>query len=322
MKRFVVLIAAIAIVIALWTGAWFWAAGTAAGFVKSLETADGVSTPRVTCGSFAITGYPFGFDATCSDATIVSLDTTVTVKGLKATALVYNPFHVLAFAQSPVSYDDAMTGSRGRLDFADAEASARLTGWRIGRVSLVVNQPVWNDTILEDQLRAKAKSVALHLIDLPDLHDAAKGLSGLGESVTIKGLVAPLQGIADGEVTLEAAVSGLSDDLRTYGDGDLLRRWQGAGGTLKIVSFRGTDGTDYATTTGELSLDGQLCLQGQMKVASKGVVEQLGPLIPEAWKGWVLGEQEADGSYTQTLSFVAGVMFSGLVPLVDVPRLC
>jgi hypothetical protein len=321
MKRFVVLIAAIAIVIALWTGAWFWAAGTATAYVKSLEAADGLTTPRVTCGGFSITGYPFGFDATCSDATIVSLDTTVTIKGLKASALVYNPFHVLAFAQSPVTYDDAVTGSRGRIDFADAEASARLTGWRIGRISVVVNQPVWNDTILEDQLRAKAKSVGLHLIDLPDLHDGAKGLSALGEHITIDGLVAPLQKIANGDLVFDSEITGLPDDVRTYGDGDFLRRWQGAGGAFKIVNFKGTDGADYATTTGTLSVDDQMRLQGQLKLASKGVVERLGPLIPDNVKGLILGAQESDGSYMQTLNIVAGMVFSGLVPAGMIPPL-
>src|SRR5262245_44754339 len=122
MNRFGILVTVIVIVIGLWTGAWFWAAGTASAYVKSLETADGVTTPRVACGSFSITGYPFGFDATCTNATVVSADTTITVQGVKATMLVYNPFHILAFMQSPVTYDDAFTGSRGRLDFADMEA--------------------------------------------------------------------------------------------------------------------------------------------------------------------------------------------------------
>ena len=37
-----------------------------------LETADGETMPRVVCGSFSITGFPFGFDANCTNATIVS----------------------------------------------------------------------------------------------------------------------------------------------------------------------------------------------------------------------------------------------------------
>jgi hypothetical protein len=319
MKRFGILIAIIVIVIVAWTGAWFWAAGAASAYVKSLETADGVTTPRVSCGSFSITGYPFGLDATCTNATLVSSDTTVTAAGVKATVLVYNPFHVLAFMQSPVTYDDAFTGSRGRLDFADMEASARLTGWRIGRVSVVVNQPVLNDTVLEDRLIAKANRAEFHLVDDAEKHDAERGLAALEEYVKIDGLNAPMQKIANGAMTLEAEITGLADDVRTFGDGDLIRRWQAAGGEMRIVSLKGEDGADNFSTTGTLGLDEMGRVKGQLAIVSKGVVERLGPLIPEDFKWLVLGAQDADGSYSQTLNIAAGVVFSGLVPMGMIP---
>ncbi|HWA19252.1 MAG TPA: DUF2125 domain-containing protein [Devosia sp.] len=319
MRRFGILIAIIVIVIALWTGAWFWAAGTASAYVKSLETADGVSTPRVTCADFSITGYPFGLDATCTDATIVSSDTTVTVAGVKATILVYNPFHVLAFARSPLTYDDAFTGSRGRLDFADMEASGRLTGWRVGRVSVVVNQPVLNDTVLEDRLIAKAAKAEFHLVDDAQKHDAAKGLAALEEYVKIDGLNAPMQKVANGSLTLEAEITGLPDDVRSYGEGDLVKRWQVAGGEMQIVSLKGEDGADNFSTQGTLGLDEMGRVKGQLAIVSMGVVERLGPMIPEDFKWLVLGAQAADGSYSQTLNIAAGVVFSGLVPMGMIP---
>ena len=57
------------------------AAGQATDYVKSLETADGETMPRLKCGQFGIGGFPFGFDVTCTDATIESGDVTVTVAG-------------------------------------------------------------------------------------------------------------------------------------------------------------------------------------------------------------------------------------------------
>ena len=313
-RRFGILVGVIVAVIAIWAGVWLWAAGVAASAVKTLETADGITTPRVTCGSFSITGFPFGFDATCSDATIVQADTTATVHGLKASVLVYNPFHVLAFAQSPVTIDNALTGSRSRLDFADAEASARLTGWRIGRVSLVVNAPVWNDTILEDRLKAKASKVEFHLVDDPQKYDAQKGIAALEEYVLVDGLTAPLQDIANGHLTFEGEINGLPDDVRTYGDADVLRRWQANGGAFRIVSLQGEDGDNRIASDGTLSLDASGRVQGQMKLISKGMVERFGAAIPDNFKGLVLGAQADDGSYSQTINIVGGGIFAGLIP--------
>ena len=65
------------VLVAGYSVAWFWAAGQATAYVKTLETADGNSMPRVVCGDFGIRGFPFGFDATCSNATITSGDVTV-----------------------------------------------------------------------------------------------------------------------------------------------------------------------------------------------------------------------------------------------------
>lgn len=321
MKKIIALGIVVLIVAVGYTAVWFWAAGQARDYVKTLETADGETMPRVTCESFGIGGFPFGFDATCTKATIVSGDVTITASGLKASAEVYNPTHVLVFAQSPVGVADAFTGSQGRLDFKDAQASARLNGWRIGRVSLIVDAPVWNDTVLADTLVAKADKVEVHLLDNPEKHDVAKGLAALAEYVDVDGLVAPGFEIVSGKATLEAEVTNLPDDVRTYGDADLLKRWQAAGGKLQVVGLKGDDGTTHFDATGTLGLDGSGRLEGQVKLNSNGVVERLGTTIPEQFKGLLLGGQAADGSYSQTVNIAAGVIFSGLMPAGLVPPL-
>lgn len=321
MKRIIVLGAVVLLVIVLWSGAWFWAAGQAAAYVKTLETADGVTTPRVTCESFGIGGFPFGFDLTCTAATITLNDTTVTVSGLKASALVYRPTFVLVFAQSPVTIADAFTGSQRRLDFTDAEASARLDGWRIGRVSLVVNAPVWNDVVLEDRLIARADRLEAHLIDVPAKHDAKAGLAALAEYAEIDGLIAPGLEIVSGKTTFEGEITNLPDDVRTYGDADLLKRWQTAGGKFALTGFKDDDVDSRFDVAGTLGLDAQGRIEGQLKLNSKGVVERLGPLVPEQFRGLILGGQAADGSYSQTVNIAAGVVFSGLVPAAVIPPL-
>jgi hypothetical protein len=319
MKRIIILGAVVALVIVAWTGAWFWIAGMVGSYAKELETADGVTTPRVTCQSFQVSGYPFGLDTTCSGATIVMADTTVTVSGIKTAMEVYNPFHVLMFAQAPVAIADAFTGSQSRVDFADAEASARLTGWRIGRISLVVDKPVWNDTLLDDRLLAKADKLEVHLMDVAGEHDAAKGTASLAEYAKVSGLDAPAYQIAGGEATFEGKLTGLSDDVRTYGDADAIRQWQQRGGRFTLVGFKGQDATAQFDTAGNLSLDAQGRAEGQFTITSKGVVERLGGMVPDQMKGLILGSPAQDGSYSQTINIRAGLVFAGLLPAAMIP---
>lgn len=321
MKKIIALGVVVFLLVAGYGVAWLWAAGQASEFVKSLETADGETTPRVTCGSFAVSGFPFGFDVTCTNATVVSGDVTVTLASLKGTAQVYRPTHVLLFGQSPVEIDDAFTGSKSRVDFASAQASVRLDGWRIGRASVVVTEPVWNDTVLDDRLLAKATKVEAHLVDVPAKYDAEKGLATLAQYALVEGLDAPGVQIGNGQATFESEVSNLPDDVRTYGDGDLLTRWQAADGKLTISSFKGGDATSSFDVTGTLGLDRGGRLEGQLKLHSNGVVERFGPMIPPEYKGWIVGEQAADGSYSQTLNIVAGVVLSGLMPMGMIPPL-
>jgi hypothetical protein len=319
MKRIIILGAVVLLVVVAWTGAWFWGAGFITDQVRALASADGVTEPKLTCGSFGVGGYPFGFDLTCTNANVSYGDVTVTASGLKAAAQVYNPTFVLVSAQSPVSIADAFTGSQSRVDFEWAQGSARLTGWRIGRISLVVEKPVWNDTVLEDRLIARAGHVEAHLVDLPEEHDAKAGLAGLGQYVQLEELNAPGFTINAAKATLESSVDKLPDDVRTYSDPELLKRWQAAGGSFTLKGINAVDGDTSLDATGALRLDDQGRLNGQLKLHSKGVVERVGPSIPEAYRGWIVGAQGADGSYSQTVNIAAGVVFAGLIPAGMVP---
>lgn len=321
MKKIIALGVVVFGLVALYGLAWLWAAGQATAYVKSLETADGVDAPRVVCSNFAISGFPFGFDANCEGATVETGDVTITLGGLKAAVEVYRPTHVLFFAQSPASISDAFTGSSGRIDFVRGQASVRLDNWRIGRASLVIDEPRLTDTVLEDRPLANATRLEAHLIDQPGKHDASKGLASLAQYVKIDGLDAPGWQVARGEAQLEAEITNLPDDMRVYGDADLLRRWQDAGGRFVLTGLKGGDSVGSFEASGTLGLDSAGRAEGQLKLHSNGIVERLAPLFPPDYQGWIVGTQAADGSYSQTLNIAAGVVFSGLVPTGIIPPL-
>src|SRR3954470_5470279 len=107
MNRFLIAIIIFVLVIAGWTGAWFWGSGQITSYAKSLETADGVTTPRVVCAGFSVGGFPLGFDVTCANATVTLGDEVATIAGLKGSMDVYDPLHVLISARSPATIEDS-----------------------------------------------------------------------------------------------------------------------------------------------------------------------------------------------------------------------
>lgn len=319
--RIITLGGVVAVVLVLWAAAWIVISGIVRTNVEALALADGETSPRVTCGRLDIGGFPFRFDVVCAHAGIVSGDTAVAVADLRASVLVYQPFHVLVFAQGPAGIEDAFTGSRRRLDWEKLEASLRLSDWRIARASVVVDKPVWTDTLAGETEVARAEHAEFHLVDVPGAHDAAAGTAALEVYSTVAGLDAPLFEIAGGQGAIEAEITGLPDDVRTLGEGEPLKRWQAAGGQLKLISAKGNDTNHSFDISGAVALDAAGRPDGQLSIATKGIVEKLGGLVPPELQGLILGAPAEDGSYKQVVTLKSGVVFSGIMPAGVLPAL-
>jgi len=323
MRRIIILGVVLAIVVAGWTGAWFYAANLIRQNVVALASADGVSAPKVACQQLDIGGYPFWFDVTCGGLTVTSGDLTATASQLKASLLVYDPWHVNATATSPLALEDAFTGTKQRLDWSSLIASAHLVDGRIERISILGDKLVLNDTQAGDALIAKADHAEFHLLDVPAEHDVSKHLAALRNYIKLDHLNAPGFQINDGSGTFDAEITGLPDNVQAFGDADFLTRWQAAGGklTLENNGFTGADGSISFTTTGSVGLDSQYRPQGQVTVVSSGLAERLGPMIPEQYRGLVLGSPDKDGKTSVVLNLTNALIFSGVIPLGTLPPL-
>ena len=66
-------------------------------------------------------------------------------------------------------------------------------------------------------------------------HAAAAGTAGLATYVSATTLDVPALQVTGGELSVEAELTKLPDDLRVLAAPDAIRRWQGAGGELKLV---------------------------------------------------------------------------------------
>jgi hypothetical protein len=337
LRKFAALLIAIVLVVALWIGGWLWAAGELRTQVALLAQNDGETNPKITCGTLNVTGFPFRFDIECADGTLTQLDTTVTVAGVRASAMVYNPTHVLISAKAPLTIADAFSGAQSRVDFTGLQASARLAsrdliegfsgaGWRIANVSLVADGVTWNDTVVGDLLRMSADHVEAHLVDLPEGRDKAAHTATLGIYASLANFSFPELQVSAAQSTLEAKLDQLPDDLTEFTSPDALRNWQARGGKLTLAKFAGNQPAPVESfeVAGELSLGPTGLANGQVTYTTRGILDRLLaraiPPVPPLQVVMFKGMPNPDGTSTNTLAIadgkvtLAGFLIAELLP--------
>lgn len=320
-KRIIILGTIILFVVLAWAGGWFFIAGQVRQQVEMLALADGETTPQLHCDTLDIGGFPFRFDIDCTSASLVSADMLVELPGIRASAMVYRPTHLVASALGPAQLSDAFTGLRQEVAWSTLEASLRLENWRIARLSLLAHDLAWSDRLFGDRLIAQSPQVEMHLLDMPELHDPEAGRSALALYLRAQDVEAPSIALATTNAEIEAEITALPDDIRNWGITPPLPDWQQAGGRLRIVGIRATDGSADLNAAGELGLDTQGYPTGSIAVDSLGVAERIGPYIEEPWRTLVLGVPGDDGRHANQLNFAGGGLSSGLVPIAELAPL-
>lgn len=315
-KRIIALGAVILIVIVGWSGGWLFLSDQIKRNVAAMAEADGVAAPKVTCGTLTVGGFPFRFDLDCADGTLVSGDVTATLAELRVSVRVYDFYHARISARGPVMLTDAFTGSQSKIEWETLEASARITNNRIGRISIEATKPVWTDMIFGDLVIASADKIETHLLDIPERHEADKGLAALASYSKVSNAAMPALTLNAAEIELQGNIIGLPADVASLGAPDALQRWQQAGGKLQDIALNGTDGERFARAEGTLGLDDQGRMEGQVNLTSRGAADILFAAVPEQLKGAVIGPVGADGSTHQVMNFRAGVMVVGVLPLM------
>lgn len=334
MRKFIWLGVVVLALIGLWSLGWLLLAGEARKQVELLAANDGESAPKLSCGALSVTGYPFRFDVACTEALLVMGDVSVRAAGVKASVLAYSPTHVIYSLASPLRFEDAFTGSRSRVDFAGFEGSARLTardfnavlngeGWRIARISMVADKPSWTDTLAGDLLQASADHAELHLLDMPEQHDAEAGTAGLALYATVAALAAPGLAVAEAEGSLELEVSGLPDDLNGFADPQLAQKWQQRGGVAKLVRLKGEQPAPETMidASGEARLNAAGLLDSTLSYRSKGLFPRFAGLLDPIYLAMLQGKEEPDGSFSNSIATQNGEMRLLTFTLFSIPPL-
>lgn len=320
-KRIIILGSIVLLLVIAWTAGWYFVTGQIRQQVEALAFADGETSPQLTCATLGMGGYPFNIDIDCTDAVIVSGDVMVEIPEVRASAVVYRPTHLIASARGAAEISDAFTGQRSALSWDGLEASLRVDNWRIARLSIVGTNVNWNDLLFGDALIARAGTVEMHLLDIPERHDAQEGLADLALYARTTALDFPGAAVQAADIELESEITRLPDDLRDIDTATLLPTWQRAGGRLDAIALRSKDAGSDLEANGNLMLDEAGLLNGQIDITSHGVAERIGPMIEEPWRTLVLGVPGNDGRHVNQVNFRAGTVSSGLVPLGAIPPL-
>ncbi|MBF0679092.1 MAG: DUF2125 domain-containing protein [Devosia sp.] len=322
MKKRIIILGSIVLLVCLaWTAGWYFITSQIRQQVEALAFADGETAPQLTCATLGIGGYPFNIDISCTDTVIVSGDVLVEFPEVRASAIVYRPTHLLASARGAAEISDAFTGQRSAVSWDGLEASLRLDNWRIARLSLIGTNVSWNDLLFGDAMIARANNVEMHLLDIPERHDATQGLADLALFARATGLDYPGAAVTAADIELESEITRLPDDLREIDTAGLIPAWQRAGGRIDTIALRSKDAGSDLEATGNLALDEAGLLNGQIDITSQGVAERIGAMIEEPLRTLVLGVPGADGRHLNQVNFRAGTVSSGLVPLGVIPPL-
>jgi len=277
--KYILLLAAVLAVTGGWSGAWVFGRSVLSDQLHGQLAALAGQGTDVRCNDLAIGGFPFRYEVQCSGLkTAGQSGTEGTLSRLKAVALVYNPWHVILEAETPVAVSIPVAGVTGQLTWDTARASAKYSTDKLGDVDIVLTQPELSVKNAVGSGQARSDKAEAHLRPSPDMPGAVDGF------VSVNGLVSdglpPLPGPIDARVHVRALngdplLSGAAlPDVILQNGGALPLRLELA--ELVLGSSRiGAEGDVTLNTSGSLSGNLTLTLVGP-----EGVLDALRPLFP------------------------------------------
>lgn len=331
-RRYILLLVAIGLVIAGWSGAWVFGRSVLAGQLDQQMASLGRQGLDLSCSDLSIGGFPFRYEVSCRD--LASRDRAGAegaVGALNAVALIYNPWHLIFEAKPPASVSEPLSGLLGEMHWETARASIKLADGGLGALDAVVQQP---EAAVENTLSSGlfgADKAELHIRHMPDSKDDAEGFLSVN-ALRLKSVPEfgkPIDLRAHIQVTGGALLlDGLKlPALVQIGNGRL---------PVKLVLLETVIGPSRVAAHGELVINGDGTLSGQMSLTighPEAFMAALKPLFPSGDKNYELVRtvvqnmapltKELDGEPSIVLPFSLerGLVRAGLMPLTRIPPL-
>ncbi len=257
------------LVVAGWSVFWSVAKGMVG---KGIDKAIAEAAQRGdawNCANRSISGYPFRLEVRCSDVTLARTSTagivSLSTGPLVAIGQPHTPSHVIVQADGPLRAELA-DGRKVEARWELAEASQRLQGGQLERLSLDVKQPVMtiggvggtttlSSAALEGHVRRNAARPAAEMAH--DLFVRVRQLAS-GDLDALFGDANPSD--------VDVQILGSRLDLLDHGiTATTLEAWRLAGGKLDLTRLALKKGIKQIEARGELVLDEQRRISGRIE---------------------------------------------------------
>ncbi len=261
--------ALVALVVAGWSAFWFAARGVVNDRIDAAIAEAAQRGDAWNCSGRKISGYPFRLVVRCQDVTlartsaagIVNLSTGPIV----AIGQPHTPSHLIVQADGPLRAKLA-DGSNVEARWESAEASQRLQGGRIERLSLDVRKPVMTVSggALTTTLSAAALETHMRRSASRPAAEMANDLSVSMRQLASGNLDALLGDANPSDVDIQ--ITGTRMDLLGNGvTSTTIEAWRLAGGTLDLTRVALRKGIKQIEAKGQLALDDERRLSGRIE---------------------------------------------------------
>jgi len=269
----------VAILAALWAGAWLTIAARAPSEIDALRAREASAGRVYSCGTQSIAGFPFRIEVRCTDPSAQLSDMAPPVALKAADALVtwqvYQPALLIGEFAGPLALGEPGEPPRFLAHWELAQASLRMSLGGPERVSIVGERASLDRA---DGASAppvfKADHVELHgrRVEGSPAENPAVDLVLRLAAASAPALHPILAQPLDADVT--GVLSGVAD-VAPKPWPVLFRQWQARGGSLQISKARVQQGDVIAVGEGTLSLTPRGGLNGQMQVTVVGLAKVL-----------------------------------------------
>ncbi|OYU71260.1 MAG: hypothetical protein CFE28_15450 [Alphaproteobacteria bacterium PA2] len=313
---------ALAIAVALWSGAWLTARSEVIRRMDSLVASFEASGHHLQWSQRTVGGYPFRLSVVVTDFKGQAPGGWgVESRRLEAEAFMHAPGHWVLAAPEGLTL---LRPAGGPVDITGTPIHASLHG-------LAVRPPSFSLEGLDLRFTGREKPFVLsgadkfelHLRPGPDRQGAILFRLTNGRA-NPPGLLGRIAGNQPVNLELEAILS-RADALKGPGWSRAVRAWAAAGGRANLRSARASAGSAMIEAKpGELSLSQDGRLAGQINVTLRKAPEALSDLTSQ---GVIPGSASAglppgsDPAAQATLTFKDGATFLGQIPIGPAPRL-
>ncbi len=320
MKRFVYFfLSAVIIIAGSWSGFYFFVSSKIKQQIENLANYN--QEAKISCDKFYISGFPFKFIAHCQKAKLIDGDIEFTLEKLQAQYFIFSPMSIKINAFSPLNYYNEFFASRQKLSWDEFSANIALSGWKLKNADINAANINYVDLLIGENLILKANNIAFSLSGKEGEFDKEKQLISPILSGKISGFNFKNLYIDNGNLDLRAKFTNLPSDIRQWGNEEILRLWQQNQGQIIFEKFYGKDNEKEINIKGKIGLDEYGFLSGALAIKSQNIVELIAPNFREEIQPIIFGSQNEDGSYFQNINFKDGKIYSGLMPIGQLPPL-